>query len=92
MFERACQDLDLKLASKHDPTLGGASFARYSQALKRMHELEEALQNKESELETFSELLSYVLVTVPNPLDNVVVQGVINNKANIEKERDSLAS
>ena len=54
--------------------------------------MEEALQNKESELETFSELLSYVLVTVPNPLDNVVVQGVINNKANIEKEEDSLAS
>ena len=89
LLERKCQELDLALASQQ-VAQGGETFNRYIAALKRHGDLEEELENQEHRIVTFVELLSYLMVTVPEPLENGVVQGVIENKDAAEMERDAM--
>ena len=68
LLELACQQLDLALASKQDPTIGGVSFSKYSTALKTLSELEEEMKDKEKAVQTVRELVAYLLISVPDAM------------------------
>ena len=90
LLELACQQLDLALASKQNPTIGGVSFSKYSTALKTLSELEEELKDKEKAVQTLRELVAYLLISVPDAVDNDVVRIAMENQDRTEEERDDL--
>ena len=92
MLELACEELDLKVAAERDPDLGGESFRRYSAALKELSALKEQHETAIERVATFKDLVSYLLVSIPTPLENAVVQNTMENAASAEKEEEELVS
>ena len=77
LFEDACQELDIKLATRGTTTvMGGGSFQKYEVMLKQLSELKEQHTAKTAKLTFQSQLLSYLLVIVPAPQHSRTVQNV----------------
>ena len=77
LLEDACHELDVRLATRGTATgAGGDSFQKYAVMLKQLSELKEQ-HSAETAKQTFqSQLLSYLLVTVPAPQHSRTVQSV----------------
>ena len=92
LLENSCQEFDLQLAASSESDIGGGSYQRYSRALKRLTYLEEELQKLDEKAEMFAELMTHLMLTVEDYMENMVVQGVMENAQNVNDEADMIVS
>ncbi len=77
LLEDACHKLDFKLAQETSPSQRAqTSFAAYSQALRETRELQEERQRLDEEATTLEQVVSYLTLNLPTPLQHPTVSGV----------------
>ena len=75
LLEADCQQLDLQLAAR-ETGIGGASFQEYAQLLSQFTRLQQEHSEERDKRNFHSQLLSYLLVSVPSPQQSTTVQNV----------------
>ena len=75
LLEGECQHLDALLASKQGGEgVGGATFQRYTSALKELSQLKEQRDNEQKKATLLSQLSTHLSLTVMEPQQNPVIQ------------------
>ncbi len=64
MLENGCHELDLA-AAEVTGSLGGASFDKYSSALKRFFELKDELEKQQLVVTQLDQVITYLALTLP---------------------------
>ena len=91
LLENACQELDLEYASQGGTvTTGGTSFQQYAKMLEELSHLKEQSVIKQQEKMLCSQLMSYLLVTVPSPEQSPTIANVRQELGKIEKQNSEL--
>ena len=66
--------------------LGGDSFQKHAHALARIQDLEEEISQHLQRKDTFEQLVTHLLLTVPDAMENPVVLQAISNAEEMDSE------
>ena len=93
LLEEECKQLDLEMAAKQSgEDLGGSTFQRYVAALKQLSSLKEQHGNEQQRNTLFTQLATYLSLTLPNPQQSPAVQQLRKEASLAQKQLDALVS